>query len=50
MAKAEIRFDKGTITLKFEKNKINFFKIPKSLCRVEEGTESDIDSAAPTTT
>ncbi|GJV94278.1 retrovirus-related pol polyprotein from transposon TNT 1-94 [Tanacetum coccineum] len=49
-AKAEIRFDKGTITVKFGKNKINFFKIPESLCRVEEGTKSDIDPAAPTTT
>ncbi|GJT81934.1 retrovirus-related pol polyprotein from transposon TNT 1-94 [Tanacetum coccineum] len=37
-AKAEIRFDKGTITLKSGKNKINFFKIPESPCRVEEGT------------
>ncbi|GJU47357.1 retrovirus-related pol polyprotein from transposon TNT 1-94 [Tanacetum coccineum] len=50
MAKVKIRFDKGTITLKFGKNKINFFKIPKSLCRVEEGTESGIDLAALTTT
>ncbi|GJS28290.1 reverse transcriptase domain-containing protein [Tanacetum coccineum] len=49
-AKAEIRFDKRTITLKSGKNKINFFKIPESLCRVEEGTESDIDPAALTTT
>ncbi|GJU72502.1 MAK10-like protein [Tanacetum coccineum] len=49
-AKAKIRFDKGTITLKFGKNKINFFKIPESLYKVEEGTESDIDLAAPTTT
>ncbi|GJS93404.1 hypothetical protein Tco_0800372 [Tanacetum coccineum] len=49
-AKVEIRFDKGTITLKSGKNKINFFKIPESLCRVEEGTENDIDPAAPTTT
>ncbi|GJZ82233.1 hypothetical protein Tco_0647406, partial [Tanacetum coccineum] len=48
--KAEIRFDKGTITLKSGKKKINFFKIPRSLCRVEEGTESDIDPVAPTTT
>ncbi|GKE49535.1 retrovirus-related pol polyprotein from transposon TNT 1-94 [Tanacetum coccineum] len=49
-AKAEIRFDKGTITLKSGKNKINFFKIPESLCRVEEGTKSDIDLVATTTT
>ncbi|GJX73375.1 retrovirus-related pol polyprotein from transposon TNT 1-94 [Tanacetum coccineum] len=38
MAKAKIRFDKGTITLKSGKNKINFFKIPEYLYRVEEGT------------
>nr|GEX19256.1 hypothetical protein [Tanacetum cinerariifolium] len=50
MAKAEIRFDKGTITLKSRNNKISFFKIPESLCRVEEGTESDIDLATLTTT
>ncbi|GKE31583.1 retrovirus-related pol polyprotein from transposon TNT 1-94 [Tanacetum coccineum] len=49
-AKVEIIFDKGTITLKYGKNNINFFKIPESLCRVEEGTESDIDLVAPTTT
>ncbi|GJZ69344.1 retrovirus-related pol polyprotein from transposon TNT 1-94 [Tanacetum coccineum] len=49
-AKVEIIFDKGTITLKYGKNKINFFKIPESLCRVEEGTESDIDPVAPNTT
>ncbi|GJV84393.1 zinc finger, CCHC-type containing protein [Tanacetum coccineum] len=46
----KIRFDKGTITLKSGKNKINFFKIPESLYSVEEGTKSDIDPAAPTTT
>ncbi|GJR76751.1 retrovirus-related pol polyprotein from transposon TNT 1-94 [Tanacetum coccineum] len=49
-AKAEIRFDKGIITLKSEKNKINFFKFPESSCRVEEKTEDDIDSVAPTNT
>nr|GEW40741.1 hypothetical protein [Tanacetum cinerariifolium] len=48
--KVKIRFDKGTITLKSCKNKINFFKILESLYRVEEGTESDIDPVAPTTT
>ncbi|GJT70905.1 MAK10-like protein [Tanacetum coccineum] len=49
-AKAEIRFDKGTITLKSSKNKINFFKIPKFIYRVKEGTESDVDPTTPTTT
>nr|GFA45543.1 hypothetical protein [Tanacetum cinerariifolium] len=49
-AKAEIRFDKETITLKSGKNNIIFFKILESLCRAKEGTESDIDPTAPTTT
>ncbi|GKA32450.1 hypothetical protein Tco_0718817 [Tanacetum coccineum] len=49
-AKAEIRFVKGTITLKSGKKKINLFKILESLCRVEEGTENDIDLVDPTTT
>ncbi|GJU68561.1 retrovirus-related pol polyprotein from transposon TNT 1-94 [Tanacetum coccineum] len=49
-AKAEIRFDKGKVTLKSSKNKIHFFKFYESLCRVDEGIESDIDPAAPTTT
>ncbi|GJX56218.1 retrovirus-related pol polyprotein from transposon TNT 1-94 [Tanacetum coccineum] len=35
-AKAEIRFDKGTITLTSGKNKINFFKIPESPCKIEK--------------
>nr|GEV02569.1 hypothetical protein [Tanacetum cinerariifolium] len=38
MAKAKIRFDKGTITLRCGKNKINFFKILKSPCSVEKKT------------
>ncbi|GJY26079.1 MAK10-like protein [Tanacetum coccineum] len=48
--KAEIRFDKGTITLRSIKNKINFFKIPESPCRVKEETENDIDLVALTIT
>nr|GEW36043.1 hypothetical protein [Tanacetum cinerariifolium] len=48
--KAEIIFDKGTITLKSSKKKINFFKIPKSPCRVKEETKNDIDLVAPTNT
>ncbi|GKD64423.1 retrovirus-related pol polyprotein from transposon TNT 1-94 [Tanacetum coccineum] len=50
-AKAEIRFDKGTLlTLKWGKNKINFLKIPESPRRVEEETKNDIDPVAPTNT
>ncbi|GJU92245.1 retrovirus-related pol polyprotein from transposon TNT 1-94 [Tanacetum coccineum] len=46
-AKAEIRFDKGTITLKSGKNKVNFFKIPEFLCKTEERDEDDIDPVTP---
>nr|GEV65727.1 Pol polyprotein [Tanacetum cinerariifolium] len=43
MAKAEIRFDKRTITLKSNKNKINFFKILESPCEIKIITKEDID-------
>nr|GEV00249.1 hypothetical protein [Tanacetum cinerariifolium] len=42
-AKAEIRFDKGTITLKSGKNRINFFKIPEFPCKVKKKIKEDID-------
>ncbi|GJR34784.1 retrovirus-related pol polyprotein from transposon TNT 1-94 [Tanacetum coccineum] len=42
-AKLEIRFDKGTITLKSGKNRINFFKIPESPCKIENKPKEDID-------
>ncbi|GJR79961.1 retrovirus-related pol polyprotein from transposon TNT 1-94 [Tanacetum coccineum] len=45
--KAEIRFDKGTITLKSGKNKVNFFKIPEFLCKTKERDEDDIDLVNP---
>ncbi|GJX75904.1 hypothetical protein Tco_0322715 [Tanacetum coccineum] len=48
IAKAEIRFYKGTITLKSGKNKINFFKIPESPRRVKVEVKNDIDLVAPT--
>nr|GEV40405.1 hypothetical protein [Tanacetum cinerariifolium] len=47
-ATADIRFDKGTITLKSGKNKTSFFKISESPCRVEEETKNDKDPVAPT--
>ncbi|GJX85640.1 MAK10-like protein, partial [Tanacetum coccineum] len=50
IAKVEIRFDKGTITLKSGKNKINFFKIHESPRRVEVEIKNDIDPVAPTNT
>ncbi|GJV63663.1 MAK10-like protein [Tanacetum coccineum] len=49
-AKAEIRFDKGTITLKSSKNRINFIKIPESPHRVEVEIKNDIDLVTPTNT
>ncbi|GKD53216.1 hypothetical protein Tco_1286603, partial [Tanacetum coccineum] len=35
-AKTEIRFDKGTITLKSGKSKVNFHKFLEFLCKFEE--------------
>ncbi|GJZ37197.1 zinc finger, CCHC-type containing protein [Tanacetum coccineum] len=35
--KAVIKFDKGTITLRSEKSKISFHRIPESLCKIERG-------------
>ncbi|GJS41581.1 MAK10-like protein [Tanacetum coccineum] len=50
MAKAMIMFDKGTITLRSGKSKINFHRIPKSLCKVEKWFKNDIELIAPTMT
>ncbi|GJY73111.1 MAK10-like protein [Tanacetum coccineum] len=47
IAKAEIMFDKGTITLESGKNKINFFKIPESPRGVKVDIKNDIDLVAP---
>ncbi|GKF56075.1 MAK10-like protein, partial [Tanacetum coccineum] len=49
-AKAVIKFDKGTITLRFRKSKISFHRIPESLCKVEKGIKNDIKPIAPTMT
>nr|GEU52097.1 hypothetical protein [Tanacetum cinerariifolium] len=49
-AKAVIKFDKGTITLRSEKSKISFHRIPESLCKVEKGTKNDIELIALTMT
>ncbi|GJT74652.1 hypothetical protein Tco_1041377 [Tanacetum coccineum] len=48
MAKAVIKFDKATITLRSGKSKISFHRIPESLCKVEKGIKNDIDPIAPT--
>nr|GEW62828.1 hypothetical protein [Tanacetum cinerariifolium] len=37
IAKAVIKFDRGTTTLRSGKSKISFHKIPGSLCKVEKG-------------
>ncbi|GJW23785.1 reverse transcriptase domain-containing protein [Tanacetum coccineum] len=41
-AKAVIKFDKGTITLRSGKSKMSFHRILESLCRIEKGIKSDI--------
>ncbi|GJX52767.1 reverse transcriptase domain-containing protein, partial [Tanacetum coccineum] len=49
-AKAIIKFDKGTITLRSGKIKISFHRIPDSLCKIERGVKNDIKPIAPTIT
>ncbi|GKD87236.1 reverse transcriptase domain-containing protein, partial [Tanacetum coccineum] len=49
-AKAVIKFDMGTITLRSGKSKISFHRIPESLCKIERGVKNDIDPIAPTVT
>ncbi|GKA08516.1 reverse transcriptase domain-containing protein [Tanacetum coccineum] len=48
--KAVIKFDKGTITLRSEKSKISFHRIPESLCKIERGFKNDIEPISPTMT
>ncbi|GJV25665.1 reverse transcriptase domain-containing protein [Tanacetum coccineum] len=50
IAKAMIKFDKGTITLKSGKSKMSFHTIPKPHCRIEKGIKNDIELIAPTMT
>ncbi|GJW07631.1 MAK10-like protein [Tanacetum coccineum] len=49
-AKAVIKFDKGTITLRSGKSKMSFHRIPESLCKIERGIKNDIEPIAPTMT
>ncbi|GJT64340.1 hypothetical protein Tco_1015820 [Tanacetum coccineum] len=49
-AKAVIKFDKGTITLRSGKSKINFNRIPESLRKDEKGITNDIEPIALTMT
>ncbi|GKB13974.1 zinc finger, CCHC-type containing protein [Tanacetum coccineum] len=46
-AKAVIKFDKGTITLRSGKSKISFHMIPESSCKIEKGVKNDIEPIAP---
>ncbi|GKB46368.1 zinc finger, CCHC-type containing protein [Tanacetum coccineum] len=50
MAKAIVKFDKDTITLRPEKSKISFHRIPESLCKIERGVKNDIEPISPTMT
>ncbi|GKE89606.1 hypothetical protein Tco_1567081 [Tanacetum coccineum] len=49
-AKAVIKFDKGTITLRSGKSKISFHRIPDSPCMIEKGVKNDIEPIFPTMT
>ncbi|GJX30448.1 zinc finger, CCHC-type containing protein [Tanacetum coccineum] len=49
-AKAVIKFDKGTITIRSGKSKISFHRIPESLSKVEKGIKNYIEPIAPTMT
>ncbi|GKB97083.1 MAK10-like protein [Tanacetum coccineum] len=48
IAKAAIKFDKGTITLRFGKSKISFHRIPDSSYMTEKGVKNEIEPIAPT--
>ncbi|GJQ95805.1 MAK10-like protein [Tanacetum coccineum] len=47
MAKAVIKFNKSTITLRFGKSKISFHMIPESPSTIEKGVKNDIEPIAP---
>ncbi|GJV59923.1 reverse transcriptase domain-containing protein [Tanacetum coccineum] len=49
-AKATIRFDKGTITLRSGKSKVSFHMIPDPLCMTDKGVKNDIEPIASTMT
>ncbi|GKA82997.1 hypothetical protein Tco_0789745 [Tanacetum coccineum] len=49
-AKASIKFDKGTITLRSGKSKVSFHRIPDSSCASDKGVKNDIEPIAPTIT
>ncbi|GJZ48994.1 hypothetical protein Tco_0603184 [Tanacetum coccineum] len=45
-AKASIKFDKGTITLRSGKIKISFHRIPEPSCKIEKGFKNNIEPIA----
>ncbi|GJZ43575.1 MAK10-like protein [Tanacetum coccineum] len=45
--KAEIKFDRGAVTLKSGKSKTNFFKTPEYFCKFEEREEYEIKRTTP---
>ncbi|GJZ39048.1 hypothetical protein Tco_0585611 [Tanacetum coccineum] len=49
-AKALIKFDTGTITLRSGKSKVSFHWIPDSSCVNDKGVKNDIEPIAPTMT
>nr|GEU75019.1 MAK10-like protein [Tanacetum cinerariifolium] len=49
-AKAVIKFNKGTITLKSRKSKISFHRIPESTCKSKKEVKNVIEPIAPTMT
>ncbi|GJS55404.1 zinc finger, CCHC-type containing protein [Tanacetum coccineum] len=49
-AKAIIKFDKGTITLRSGKSKASFHRIPAPSCITDKGVKNDIEPIAPTMT
>ncbi|GJY01148.1 zinc finger, CCHC-type containing protein [Tanacetum coccineum] len=46
-AKDMIKFDKGTITLRFGKSKISFHRILEPNCKIKKGIKNDIEPIAP---
>ncbi|GKF81661.1 hypothetical protein Tco_0240263, partial [Tanacetum coccineum] len=47
-AKASIKFDKGTITLRSGKSNVSFHRRPDSSCVTDKGVKNDRDPIAPT--
>nr|GEW28765.1 hypothetical protein [Tanacetum cinerariifolium] len=50
MAKATVKFDRGTITLISGKSKVSFHRIPDPLCMTNKRVKNDIVPIAPTMT